>query len=82
MGKTQKQAGKTVAKGLGRLRKRMATDGWFILVGLVPILLIYAYLRIIPIGKSVYMSFFNWNYVTNNNIFIGLTNYENMFQSE
>lgn len=82
MGKTQKQAGKTVAKGLGRLRKRMATDGWFILVGLVPILLIYAYLRIIPIGKSIYMSFFNWNYVTNNNIFIGLTNYENMFQSE
>ena len=82
MGKNRKQAGATAVKRPSRFQKRMATDGWFLLVGLLPILLIYAYLRIIPIGKSVYMSFFNWNYVTNNNIFIGLTNYENMFQNE
>lgn len=82
MGKNRKQAGATTVKRPNRFQKRMATDGWFLLVGLLPILLIYAYLRIIPIGKSVYMSFFNWNYVTNNNIFIGLTNYQNMFQNE
>ena len=81
MGKIQKQTG-NMPKHPSKFQKRMSTDGWFILVGLLPILLIYAYLRIIPIGKSIYMSFFNWNYVTNNNIFIAFTNYVNMFKNE
>ena len=82
MGKNKNQNDGKVLKHPSKFQKKMATDGWFILVGLLPILLIYLYLRIIPIGKSVYMSFFNWDYVSNNNVFIGLTNYENMFHNE
>ncbi|MEG1524408.1 MAG: sugar ABC transporter permease [Clostridia bacterium] len=82
MKKNKKQTDANTWKHFNRLKKKMGTDGWFILLGLLPVLLIYAYLRIIPIGKSIYMSFFNWNYVTNNNIFIGLTNYINMFKNE
>lgn len=67
---------------LGRLKKRMSMGGWFIIAGLLPILMIYAYLRFVPIAKTVYMSFFNWDYVTNNNIFIGFTNYLNMFKNQ
>lgn len=82
MEKNKNQNGGIVLKHRSKFQKKMAADGWFILVGLLPILLLYLYLRIIPIGKSVYMSFFNWDYVTNNNVFIGFTNYINLFKNE
>lgn len=82
MGKSKRQTNEIAVRRPNKFQKKMATDGWFVLIGLVPILLIYLYLRIIPIGKSIYMSFFNWDYVTNNNIFIWFTNYVNMFHNE
>lgn len=82
MVEVEKQANKKASAFRSTLRKKFAVDGWFILFGLLPILVIYAYLRIIPIGKSVYMSFFNWDYVSNDNSYIGLGNYVRMFQNK
>lgn len=65
-----------------RLKKNMSMGGWFIIAGLLPILAIYTYLRFVPIAKTVYMSFFNWDYVTNKNVFIEFTNYVNMFKNQ
>ncbi|MEN6594074.1 MAG: sugar ABC transporter permease [Clostridiaceae bacterium] len=65
-----------------RLKKQMSMGGWFIIAGLLPILAVYTYLRFVPIAKTVYMSFFNWDYVTNNNVFINITNYVNMFKNQ
>ena len=45
MGKNRKQAGATAVKRPSRFQKRMATDGWFLLVGLLPILLIYPFVQ-------------------------------------
>jgi len=65
-----------------RLIKKMSMGRWIILAGLLPILLIYTYLRVVPLAKTVYMSFFNWDYVTNKNVFIEFTNYVNMFKNQ
>jgi multiple sugar transport system permease protein len=63
-------------------KKRLSKAHWFVISGLTPILLIYTYLRFIPILKTFYMSLFNWDLVSMNKPFVGFDNYIELFQSD
>ncbi|NHN32377.1 carbohydrate ABC transporter permease [Paenibacillus agricola] len=63
-------------------KKRLSKAHWFVISGLTPILLIYTYLRFIPILKTFYMSLFNWDLVSMDKPFIGFDNYIELFQSD
>ena len=63
-------------------KKHMKSEHWFCLIGLTPIILIYTYLRFIPIIRTFYMSFFNWDMVALKKPFIGLKNFRDMFAGQ
>ena len=65
-----------------RGRRRWKPVHWFCLFGLAPIMAIYIYLRFIPILKTFYISFFNWDMVSKHKPFIGLDNYRELFGNE
>jgi multiple sugar transport system permease protein len=46
---------------------------------LLPVMAIYAYVRIIPIARSVTLSFYDWRLIAHVRPFIGLENYIRMF---
>jgi len=62
-------------------RKISRTLG-FCIVGLMPILILYTYLRFVPILSTFYLSFHNWNMVSSKKPFIGFENYRKLFQSD
>jgi multiple sugar transport system permease protein len=45
---------------------------------LLPVLAIYAYVRIVPIGRSVQLSFYDWKLIARLRPFVGLDNYVRM----
>lgn len=45
---------------------------------LLPVLAIYAYVRIVPIGRSMQLSFFNWRLIARSRPFVGFDNYFRM----
>ncbi len=49
---------------------------------LLPVLAIYAYVRIVPIGRSVQLSFFDWRLIARARPFVGLGNYVRMIGDE
>lgn len=49
---------------------------------LLPVVLLYVYLRFIPIARTFWMSLFNWNLIGKTHPFIGLQNYTNLLQDE
>jgi multiple sugar transport system permease protein len=49
---------------------------------LLPVLAIYAYVRIVPIGRSVQLSFFDWRLIARTRPFVGLDNYVRMIGDE
>ena len=49
---------------------------------LLPVMAIYAYVRIFPIGRSVYLSFFDWKLIARLRPFIGFGNYTRMLGDE
>jgi len=53
----------------------------FCLYVLLPILALYTYLRFIPIGRTLILSFQKWNLLSVSRPFIGLVNYVKIFQS-
>ncbi len=59
---------------------RLKSTHWFVIVGLTPIFALYTYLRFIPILRTFYMSFFNWDMVALHKPFVGFMNYRQMFQ--
>ncbi|TDF92008.1 carbohydrate ABC transporter permease [Paenibacillus piri] len=61
---------------------RLNAGHWFCILGLAPIIAIYAYLRFIPIVKTVYISFFEWDLISINKPFIGMENYVELLKSE
>jgi multiple sugar transport system permease protein len=63
-------------------KTRLKSTHWFVIFGLAPVLLIYTYLRFIPILKTFYMSLFEWDMVNIRKPFIGLDNYVELFKSE
>jgi multiple sugar transport system permease protein len=59
----------------------MTLDKWaFAYLALLPIILVYFFLRILPIGQTIQLSFFNWNLISRNRPFIGLDNYLELFK--
>lgn len=52
-----------------------------IFLGLLPSLIIYIGIAIVPIGLSLYYSFFNWDGITGKD-FIGFDNFTEIFQDE
>jgi multiple sugar transport system permease protein len=65
-----------------RKKFRMKSGHWFCIVGLTPIVLLYAYLRFIPIFQTMYISFFDWDLISIRKPFVGLENYRTMFSSD
>ena len=79
MKKSKKKDGVVHASKFQKWKKH---GGFFVLFGMLPILLIYLLIRIIPIGETIYMSLFNWNYITNTQVFLGFQNYSKMFHDD
>ncbi|CAH0120174.1 MULTISPECIES: carbohydrate ABC transporter permease [unclassified Paenibacillus] len=67
---------------LARRKFRLKPHHWFVLIGLAPIMAIYAYLRFIPIVKTFYISLFQWDMVSVEKPFVGMENFVTLFQSE
>lgn len=49
---------------------------------LLPVMVIYAYVRIVPIGRSLVLSFYDWKLIARVRPFVGLANYVRMFGDE
>jgi multiple sugar transport system permease protein len=54
----------------------------FVLVVLAPVMALFIYLRVIPTGQAVLMSFFKWELVKPAEEFVGLDNYINLLKDE
>lgn len=54
----------------------------FCLVGLAPVMILYTYLRFIPIISTFYLSFHSWNMISSKKPFIGFENYIKLFSSD
>ncbi len=54
----------------------------FCYIALAPVLALFLYVRIIPIGFGVWLSFHKWNMLSPAKPFIGLLNYELLMQDE
>jgi multiple sugar transport system permease protein len=65
-----------------RKRFHLKPAHWFCIVGLLPIIILYTYLRFIPIARTFYISFFDWDMVSIHKPFIGLDNYVSLFHSD
>jgi multiple sugar transport system permease protein len=65
-----------------RSSKLTRSTTWFCFLGLLPVLALFTYIRLIPIIKTFYMSFFNWDMVSTRKPFVGLQNYIALFQSD
>lgn len=67
--------------GLRRfLRRRRIT--LFCYAALLPVLALFLYVRIIPIGFSLMLSFHRWNLLSPKRPFVGLDNYATLFEDE
>jgi multiple sugar transport system permease protein len=69
---------------MGRLRfqKQMTSERskiYFCYLMLLPILVLFFMLRVIPIAKTFWMSFFDWKLIGRGRPFIGLENYQGLF---
>lgn len=60
----------------------MGEETRFILVVLIPTLLAFLIIRIIPIGQTLVFSFFNWNLIDGVGAFVGIKNYLSLFKDE
>ena len=54
----------------------------FCFAALAPVMALFLYVRIIPIGFGVWLSFHKWNMLSPAKPFIGLTNYELLLEDE
>ena len=66
----------------GRSIFKPGEETLFILTVLVPTLLAFLVIRIIPIGETLVFSFFNWNLIDGVGAFVGLKNYLTLFKDE
>lgn len=67
-------------------RLRAAQWDWrivlFCYLALAPVLLLFAYVRVVPIAWGVVLSFYKWNLISPLKPFIGFTNYELLLSDE
>jgi multiple sugar transport system permease protein len=66
-------------QGEGRRRIARHASLWlWCYAMLLPVMVIYAYIRIWPIARSFVLSFYNWRLISRVRPFVGLANYEQM----
>src|SRR5438874_2560557 len=74
-----------VPQRYGTWRRRFALS-WrttlFCYVALLPVLALFAYVRVVPIGFSVLLSFYKWKLISPLKPFIGLENYRQLMQDD
>jgi len=64
----------------GRRVMRVQTKRYlFCYLGLLPVLALFIWLRVIPLANTINLSFHNWNLIKPFKPFIGLQNYMNLF---
>lgn len=63
-------------------KRKISKPLGFCIVGLLPIMILYTYLRFVPIFSTFYLSFHNWNMISSKKPFIGFENYRKLFQSD
>lgn len=66
---------------LGRLRRRWRIP-LFCYVALLPVLALFFYVRILPIGFGFMLSFYRWNLLTPRKPFVGWDNYSGLLGDE
>jgi multiple sugar transport system permease protein len=54
----------------------------FVFIFLAPVMALFIYLRVIPTGQAVVMSFFKWELIKPAEQFVGLDNYANLLKDE
>lgn len=54
----------------------------FVFVVLAPVMALFIYLRVIPTGQAVLMSFFKWELIKPAEKFVGLDNYANLLKDD
>jgi multiple sugar transport system permease protein len=54
----------------------------FVFVVLAPVMALFIYLRVIPTGQAVLMSFFKWELIKPAEQFVGLDNYTNLLKDD
>jgi len=64
-----------------RVSRRWGTYVYCFLV-LLPVLALFAYIRLFPIARSVVLSLYNWNLASSHRPFVGLANYARLSSDE
>jgi multiple sugar transport system permease protein len=54
----------------------------FVFIVLAPVMALFIYLRVLPTGQAVLMSFFDWELVKPAEKFVGLDNYSNLLKDD
>jgi multiple sugar transport system permease protein len=54
----------------------------FVFLVLAPVMALFIYLRVIPTGQAVVMSFFNWELIKPAEKFVGLDNFSNLLRDD
>lgn len=75
-------AGSHGGEAVRRLSPMKRKQYTFAYLTLLPILVLYAYLRVIPIGRTFLMSLYNWDMISKTHPFVGLQNYINLLKDE
>ena len=70
------------AQGRRPILGRYWRTALFCYVALLPVLALFAYVRVIPIGFSLLLSFYKWNLISPLKPFIGLANYNQLMSDE
>ena len=66
-----------------KLPGRMVRRRWaFAYLTLAPVLALYAYLRIVPIAQTFWMSLHEWKLISRRRPFVGLENYERLLRDD
>src|SRR5215470_16432287 len=83
---TQRMAADAIVlQRYGSWRRRFALS-WrttlFCYVALLPVLALFAYVRIVPIAFSALLSFYKWNLISPLKPFIGLANYAQLMRDD
>jgi multiple sugar transport system permease protein len=72
----------TPLAGLRSVPRRTWLRWRFVFLVLAPVMALFVYLRVIPTGQAVVMSFFKWELIKPAEKFVGLDNFTNLLKDE
>src|SRR3954447_8234526 len=77
--------GRDIRAAFRGVSTRLGTQGRIVLfcyLALLPVLGLFTYVRVIPIGFSALLSFYKWNLISPRKSFVGLANYAQLFNDD